>query len=429
MLQASLPNQHNAFSHSPAPTSTPSQRTPEVVVGRRSNAGCWTCRLRKKKCDETHPICNTCSSLDIPCYSYGPRPTWMNGGPQEKIVVQEIKRLVNLSVRRRLRRNATTDSPVGQAPEAQRPFSEPKPPGKDQKQLNSQLCQPPLNMTSHSMSRPPIHAPSHAATQNTSYPRAAPTSQPMSVSSPLTQSPGTFNCSPWINQQQEGLFNAISQEYVVPSVRQVATPTSTNHSPLSLPKGPGPLDSAGSRCMTPLTLTPATSEALYFDFNRPALTWEDNSLSNSSFSSAENELRERDMSLLAYYTDYVFYAQFPFYKPQQHGSSRGWLLSLLIDRGPSYHACLSLSASYQLALLPQDQLSQGTVRDDLIQDSQRHSTLAIQDMQSKINQLATRPKSLRADSHSSVNLLFAILQLTILSVSPCRYILQLRKPY
>ncbi|CEL10675.1 hypothetical protein ASPCAL13790 [Aspergillus calidoustus] len=67
----------------------------------RSRQGCWTCRLRKKKCDERQPLCSTCEWLSITCYGYGPRPEWMDGGPQEKAVVQEFKQIVKSTSRRK----------------------------------------------------------------------------------------------------------------------------------------------------------------------------------------------------------------------------------------------------------------------------------------------------------------------------------------
>lgn len=45
----------------------------------RSHKGCWTCKQRKKKCDEAKPKCMVCSSLDISCQGYGVRLTWGNG--------------------------------------------------------------------------------------------------------------------------------------------------------------------------------------------------------------------------------------------------------------------------------------------------------------------------------------------------------------
>jgi hypothetical protein len=42
----------------------------------RSRTGCWTCRTRRKKCDETRPVCRTCAGLDLVCEGYGVRLKW-----------------------------------------------------------------------------------------------------------------------------------------------------------------------------------------------------------------------------------------------------------------------------------------------------------------------------------------------------------------
>jgi hypothetical protein len=73
----------------------------------RSKQGCWTCRLRKKKCDENHPLCSLCTSLSITCYGYGPRPEWMDNGERERAVANNIKEIVKHTSRRK----ATTQHP------------------------------------------------------------------------------------------------------------------------------------------------------------------------------------------------------------------------------------------------------------------------------------------------------------------------------
>ena len=70
----------------------------------RSKQGCWTCRLRKKKCDESRPHCSTCESLSITCYGFGPKPDWMDNGEKERAVVNSLKEIV----RHTSRRKATT---------------------------------------------------------------------------------------------------------------------------------------------------------------------------------------------------------------------------------------------------------------------------------------------------------------------------------
>ncbi|CAM1504395.1 Fc.00g019860.m01.CDS01 [Cosmosporella sp. VM-42] len=57
----------------------------------RSNAGCWTCRLRRKKCDETRPICDACRTLEITCYFDDDKPEWMDAGPRQKEMAEKIK--------------------------------------------------------------------------------------------------------------------------------------------------------------------------------------------------------------------------------------------------------------------------------------------------------------------------------------------------
>ena len=72
-----------------------------MTVPLRSKQGCWTCRLRKKKCDEDHPLCSMCTSLSITCYGYGPKPTWMNDPEQERAVANSIKEIVKHTSRQK----------------------------------------------------------------------------------------------------------------------------------------------------------------------------------------------------------------------------------------------------------------------------------------------------------------------------------------
>ncbi|KAF7186777.1 ustiloxin B cluster transcription factor ustR [Pseudocercospora fuligena] len=66
----------------------------------RSKRGCWTCRLRRKKCFEDGPPCLNCVERDVFCHGYGPKPDWKDKGVKEK---REAVRLA-LSSRRQSRR-------------------------------------------------------------------------------------------------------------------------------------------------------------------------------------------------------------------------------------------------------------------------------------------------------------------------------------
>jgi hypothetical protein len=55
---------------------------PTTSRNERTRAGCWTCRARRKKCDETRPQCTTCCKLGLECEGYGLRLKW--GEPRAK---------------------------------------------------------------------------------------------------------------------------------------------------------------------------------------------------------------------------------------------------------------------------------------------------------------------------------------------------------
>lgn len=63
----------------------------------RTKSGCWTCRLRRKKCLEGGPPCANCAARDIRCHGYGPKPDWKDRGDKER---EEAGRL-QLATRRR----------------------------------------------------------------------------------------------------------------------------------------------------------------------------------------------------------------------------------------------------------------------------------------------------------------------------------------
>lgn len=52
-------------------------------------AGCYTCRLRRKKCDEGQPACATCVSLCVKC-EYK-RPAWWGSMEQRQMQKDRIK--------------------------------------------------------------------------------------------------------------------------------------------------------------------------------------------------------------------------------------------------------------------------------------------------------------------------------------------------
>lgn len=85
----------------------------EAAPRSRSSKGCWTCRLRRKKCDESWPACKRCQKLSLPCDGYGMRPAWMDGGVLEReraTMTQEMVRLMSCKSRLKPRQKAPRGS-------------------------------------------------------------------------------------------------------------------------------------------------------------------------------------------------------------------------------------------------------------------------------------------------------------------------------
>lgn len=69
-----------------------------LTVMQRSSTGCWTCKLRHRKCDELRPICQECRARQLQCHGYGDRPTWLNDERQVQAEMSRIKRAVKFNV-------------------------------------------------------------------------------------------------------------------------------------------------------------------------------------------------------------------------------------------------------------------------------------------------------------------------------------------
>lgn len=73
-----------------------------VKTTHRSSSGCWTCRLRRKKCDEQHPVCAGCDALSLTCYYGQEKPFWMDGGARQDEMAASLKRKVKERGHRRI---------------------------------------------------------------------------------------------------------------------------------------------------------------------------------------------------------------------------------------------------------------------------------------------------------------------------------------
>ncbi|KAI8630253.1 fungal-specific transcription factor domain-containing protein [Xylariaceae sp. FL1651] len=83
--------------------------SPRSVNTYRSSNGCWTCRLRRKKCDEQHPVCDGCSALNLTCYYGQEKPDWMDGGVRQEEMAEHLKRKVKERGHRRFGNHGVRD--------------------------------------------------------------------------------------------------------------------------------------------------------------------------------------------------------------------------------------------------------------------------------------------------------------------------------
>jgi hypothetical protein len=72
-----------------------------MATSARSDSGCWTCRLRRKKCDETHPACLQCQSVHLACHGFGDKPEWMDGGAKARAKLVDVKLMVAKTIKER----------------------------------------------------------------------------------------------------------------------------------------------------------------------------------------------------------------------------------------------------------------------------------------------------------------------------------------
>lgn len=113
-------------------------------------------------------------------------------------------------------------------------------------------------------------------------------------------------------------------------------------------------------------------------------------------------VEDREASLMMHYLDHVFFIQFRFHTPSISAGGRGWLLSLLTQTKPLYHAALSLSAC-----LAQEG---GEAQTDYLQELERHHNLTLRELQVFI-QAHSQDVSTRLAFSGNVQILACMMQL------------------
>ena len=76
----------------PSPFGTAPPLSKSAQTNESSLAGCYTCRLRRKKCDEGSPCCTACRNLGLQC-DYK-RPMWWSNNDQRRLQKDDIKMII-----------------------------------------------------------------------------------------------------------------------------------------------------------------------------------------------------------------------------------------------------------------------------------------------------------------------------------------------
>lgn len=291
----------------------------------RSNAGCWTCRLRRKKCDEQRPVCDACQALEITCHFEDEKPAWMDGGPLQKEMADNIKAQVKKQASQRrdrkymeLLESGTRGVQLGPNDE---PISQPPPPrqGLSFKSSTSHLRSK-ISSSHLRLSNAHRRMMNGGGMREPSMPPA-----PHSDSDPNSQSSGAEN----------GF-----------------TPPSSHTSGASPPG-----DAAWS--------SPIIERKLANDDGGPDV----------------------DVHFIMMYLDYVFPYLFPFYRPPVLSGGRGWILDILQCNKSVYYTAISLAAYFFGIVLANGDKSHTECTDRMARKLQTQLELGLRELQKEMRQI------------------------------------------
>lgn len=81
----------------------PERSFPRVYMPSKimSRGGCWTCRIRHKKCDEARPECHECTSRTLTCHGYQQKPHFIEDPDLLSLEISRIKTTVKENFRRK----------------------------------------------------------------------------------------------------------------------------------------------------------------------------------------------------------------------------------------------------------------------------------------------------------------------------------------
>ncbi|KAK2036179.1 hypothetical protein LZ31DRAFT_254463 [Colletotrichum somersetense] len=296
----------------------------------RSSEGCWTCRLRRKKCDEVRPVCDGCAQLEITCYYSDVKPDWMDGGERQKEMADSLKKQVKIQANNRRERKYLQSLDVD--------------PNHTSASDDPDLAIPPV---------PPLSLDGGSSKANDS------------------NSPSTVNDTPGDSSSP-----AFHMGSVKSSLHDLAPGASPNHMSQLSPEWPSHSNHSSPPAAAPPSApvpAPATEPAPLPASHPSVPICADNSES-PPFADDSN------LSFIMIYLDYVFPFLFPFYKPALLEGGRGWLLNVLNHNKALYHTALGLSSHFFGVVLTSAQVEHAPCRMKSVASLQHQLDLALREL-------------------------------------------------
>lgn len=325
----------------------------------RSSQGCWTCRLRRKKCDENHPVCHACGSLEITCHFGDDKPPWMDGGPLQKEMADQLKRQVKVQANHRRERRYLQSYELAASAQDQ-----------DARESGSDGDGDGDGDGENVSATPTSNGSSHYGTG----------------SSPSTMQETPPDSSVFRLDAVKSTVAEMADEFNAQAATTTTTTTKTATS------NPG-ASAAGSHVMPD--------------------DWKIHAHGPTTSSPILEE--ESDMNFVMVYLDHVFPFLFPYYRPSLSEGGRGWLLSLLRSNKAVYHTALSLSSYFFSVVLGNTGEGEGPCQARGRHQLQQQQELALQEMRN--NMTAINARGIEGRLPESVGVLNGIIQLLLFDVA------------
>lgn len=402
--------------------SAPSVSVPAKL---RSSDGCWTCRLRRKKCDETRPgPCLACAALEIECHYDEKKPDWMDGGARQRAAAEELKATIKrlASARRdrkflegmRAEKEARESASLARAADAVRWAGDsgsdaPDATAADSYRLANVPSAAVASSSAGEMAMDDIDMGSHQQY----HARASSVSGASSSGCPQdTPTESTTDVEPGGNFQMDTVMSTIDDiSAPVPGMEQHQQ---QGHFPFNAMQ-PRPEYEPGHPAVSnsPECMSGNTAAAQIFPCS---------SMENIT---ADVE-QERGLNSVLIYLDYVFPYLFPFYRPPLFEGGRGWLLVLLMRNRALYHTALSMASyffSVVLEAASDGKQSHERCRMTNWAELQRQQQLALRELQREIDTLNRKEQEACSEPRpvptyrESARIVESILQLLIFDVA------------